>query len=154
MIFYTMLFLTGVGLNVCLLISFHDILPHANLILFCCILPIQFLYDIQVCIHRSVPGYGDKSLAGQEPALAQSCLYEYFYNTPGTPTYAFHQRVYGNAPYGDFGEKFRAELYDPEQWADLFARAGARYAYMTMKHGDGFCLFDSSTQPYWNSVVM
>ena len=103
----------------------------------------------------SVPSYGDKDYSlKQEPVFAQSCLYEYFYNTPGTPTYDFHQRVYGGAPYGDFGPQFRAELYDPAQWADLFARAGARYSYMTMKHGDGFCLFDSSTQPYWNSVVM
>jgi alpha-L-fucosidase len=102
----------------------------------------------------SVPGYGDKALSGQEPVFAQSCLYEYFYNTPGTPTYEFHTRVYGDVPYGNFGPNFRAELYDPDQWADLFARAGAKYSYMTMKHGDGFCLFDSSTQPYWNSVFM
>ena len=76
----------------------------------------------------SAPSYGDKDYTlKQEPVFAQSCLYEYFYNTPGTPTYDFHQRVYGGAPYGDFGPEFRAELYDPAQWADLFARAGARY---------------------------
>jgi hypothetical protein len=102
----------------------------------------------------SVPGYGDKTLHGEEAALAQSCLYEYYYNVKGTPTYDFHRRVYGDAPYGDFGHRFTAELFDPDEWGDLFKRAGARYSYMTMKHGDGFCLFDSATQPYWNSVVM
>ena len=81
-------------------------------------------------------------------------MYEYFYNVEGSPTHAFHEKTYGDAPYGDFGAQFRAELYDPAAWADLFAEAGARYSYLTMKHGDGFCLFDSSTQPFWNSVVM
>ena len=103
-----------------------------------------------------MPGWGQRydSQHRQEPVFAQSCLYEYFYNVKGTPTYDFHRKTYGDAPYGNFGPAFRAELYDPAAWAELFARAGARYSYMTMKHGDGFCLFDSSTQPYWNSVVM
>ncbi|MCL6460090.1 MAG: alpha-L-fucosidase [Gorillibacterium sp.] len=39
---------------------------------------------------------------------------------------------------------FTAERYDPEQWADLFLRAGARYAILTTKHHDGVALFDTA----------
>ena len=30
--------------------------------------------------------------------------------------------------YGDFASKFRAEFYNPSDWADIFAAAGAKYA--------------------------
>jgi alpha-L-fucosidase len=38
---------------------------------------------------------------------------------------------------------FTAERYDPKQWAALAKRAGMKYAVMTAKHHEGFCLFDS-----------
>jgi alpha-L-fucosidase len=36
---------------------------------------------------------------------------------------------------------FTAERYDPDAWADLFRRAGARYAVLTAKHHDGVALW-------------
>lgn len=39
---------------------------------------------------------------------------------------------------------FRAERYDPEVWAELFARTGADYAVMTAKHHDGVALWDTA----------
>lgn len=38
---------------------------------------------------------------------------------------------------------FTAAHYDPQQWADLFQRAGARYAVLTTKHHDGVALYDT-----------
>lgn len=38
---------------------------------------------------------------------------------------------------------FTASAYDPEEWADLFARAGAQYAVLTTKHHDGVALWDT-----------
>ncbi len=38
---------------------------------------------------------------------------------------------------------FTASHYDPAAWADLFQRAGARYAVLTTKHHDGFALWDT-----------
>jgi hypothetical protein len=43
---------------------------------------------------------------------------------------------------------------DFNQCAPAMHGALARYAYMTMKHGDGFCMYDSVTQPYWNAVAV
>jgi alpha-L-fucosidase len=75
------------------------------------------------------------------------------------PTYDFHKRVYGeNFPYFDFAPSFRAELYEPAQWADVFARSGAKYVVLTSKHHDGFALWPSEEASKtwgrpWNAAV-
>ncbi|UNK72247.1 alpha-L-fucosidase [Microbacterium sp. H1-D42] len=45
-------------------------------------------------------------------------------------------------------DAFQPENFDPEAWADAAAAAGVRYAVMTAKHHDGFCLFDTGTTTY------
>jgi len=66
---------------------------------------------------------------------------------------AFHDRVYGpQTQYQDFAPRFTAEMYEPAQWADVFARAGARYVVLTSKHHDGFCLWPSEESWNWNVV--
>jgi len=42
------------------------------------------------------------------------------------------------------GEKFTAANYNPEQWAELFKKVGARYAVLTTKHHDGVALWNTS----------
>ena len=66
---------------------------------------------------------------------------------------AFHDRIYGaETRYQDFAPQWKAEMYDPAQWADLFARAGAKYVVLTSKHHDGFCLWPSRESWNWNAV--
>jgi alpha-L-fucosidase len=68
-------------------------------------------------------------------------------------TRRFHYETYGeDFKYQDFAAQFRAELFDPAQWAALFADAGARYIVLTSKHHDGFCLWPSAQSWNWNSV--
>lgn len=38
--------------------------------------------------------------------------------------------------------------YDPKQWAKLAKEAGMKYAVLTTKHHDGFCLFDTKTTDF------
>ena len=40
-------------------------------------------------------------------------------------------------------DEFNPVNYDPRQWAKLCRQAGMKYAVLTTKHHDGFCLFDS-----------
>lgn len=69
------------------------------------------------------------------------------------PTWAFHLAHYGaNFQYQDFASLFKADLYDPDQWAGLFERAGARYVVLTSKHLDGFCLWPCPARWNWNAV--
>jgi alpha-L-fucosidase len=65
----------------------------------------------------------------------------------------FHDRVYGpGVKYQDFAPQWKAEMYDPVQWADTFERAGARYVVLTSKHHDGFCLWPSRESWNWNAM--
>ena len=54
----------------------------------------------------------------------------------------FIRKTYGeNITYEDFGRMFKAELFNPDDWADLFVRSGAKYVVLTAKYHDGFCLW-------------
>lgn len=67
----------------------------------------------------------------------------------------FHAKQYGeNFKYADFAPMFKAEYFNPADWAELFKEAGAKYVVLTSKHHDGFCLWPSTQTPRWNSVVM
>ena len=63
----------------------------------------------------------------------------------------FHARVYGKAKYEDFVSGFKAELFDADQWASLFQRAGAKYINFVSKHHDGFCMYKTDYAWNWNS---
>ncbi|WP_024876829.1 alpha-L-fucosidase [Saccharomonospora piscinae] len=73
---------------------------------------------------------------------------------PNNPTYTYHRQTYGaDFKYRDFIPMFRAQRWDPEEWADLFASAGARYVVPVGAHHDGFPLWNTRTTE-WNSVTM
>ncbi len=52
------------------------------------------------------------------------------------------------ADYEPFFREFDPTGYDPVSWAKTARKAGMKYAVMTAKHHDGFCLFDSSLTGY------
>lgn len=111
----------------------------------------------------SVPAFAPVGVKGQNPFA------EWYWHSlvegknadpqgAGASTLAFHRRVYGpTTPYFDFAPRFTAELFDAEQWAEVFARSGAKYVVTTSKHHDGFALWKSEHanrtwgRP-WNSV--
>ena len=45
--------------------------------------------------------------------------------------------------YWDLSKEFNPVNFNPEQWADVFTKAGMKYMIFTTKHHDGFCMFDS-----------
>lgn len=55
----------------------------------------------------------------------------------------YHRINYGERSYYDLADDFHAELFNPDEWAQLFERAGAKYVVLTSKHHDGFCLWPS-----------
>jgi alpha-L-fucosidase len=73
-------------------------------------------------------------------------------------TWTYHQQQYGaDFPYQSFAPQFRAELFDPDHWADVFARSGAKYVALTSKHHEGFALWPSKEASAtwgrpWNAV--
>jgi len=66
---------------------------------------------------------------------------------------AYHNKTYGkDFQYQDFVTDFKAEHWNPEQWADVFKRSGAKYIVLTSKHHEGFTLWPSEQSWNWNSV--
>ena len=53
-----------------------------------------------------------------------------------------------DAAYQRYFEHFDPDLYDPRHWARLARQAGMRYAVLTTKHHEGFCLWESALTDY------
>lgn len=67
-------------------------------------------------------------------------------------TWKFHEKTYGEKfKYQDFAPMFKAEMYDPELWADIFKRSGAKYVVLTSKHHEGFSLWPDDNNWNWNA---
>ena len=98
------------------------------------------------------------------PAWGQVGQYaEWYWNNisnrkPDNVWWQFHVKNYGeNFDYKEFAPRFTAELYDANQWARLFQRAGVKYVVPTSKHHEGFCLWPSAEASRtwgrpWNAV--
>jgi alpha-L-fucosidase len=71
-------------------------------------------------------------------------------------TLKWHTAKYG--PLETFGYKdliplFTADKWDPQTWALLFKKSGAKYVIPTSGHHDNFSLWDSQANP-WNAMRM
>ncbi|CZR55229.1 uncharacterized protein PAC_05116 [Phialocephala subalpina] len=89
----------------------------------------------------SVPGWGN---VGKNETYAEWYWYDQNLG-PSTPeqTYQYNLATYGpNHNYDDFIQNFTASAFNPEEWVDLFASAGANYFVQVSKHHDGYALFD------------
>lgn len=74
----------------------------------------------------------------------------------GDNFFEHHVATYG--PQSEFGYKdfipmFKAEKFDPDQWAKLFKQAGAKYVVPVAEHHDGFPMYDCSFTE-WDATEM
>ena len=53
-----------------------------------------------------------------------------------------------NEQYQKYFDNFNPDLYNPKEWARKAKEAGMKYAVLTTKHHEGFCLFDSKYTDY------
>src|SRR4051812_12217642 len=53
-----------------------------------------------------------------------------------------------NEQYEPYFGLFNPDLYNPKEWAKKAKAAGMKYAVLTTKHHEGFCLFDSKYTDY------
>ena len=93
----------------------------------------------------SVPAYGGKESYG-----------EWFLRglqTGDTLRTNFMKKNYGpDFKYNDFTNFFKAELFNPEEWATFFKDSGAKYVVLVTKHHDGYALWPSKYNRNWNSM--
>ena len=81
----------------------------------------------------AVPGWSTKGSYAE--------WYQQGLQTTDTARQKFHKAKFGNRTYYDLANDFKAELFNPDDWAKLFERSGAKYIVLTSKHHDGFTLW-------------
>lgn len=59
-----------------------------------------------------------------------------------------HNEAMSNEQYQKYFDQFNPDLFDPTKWAKEAKAAGMKYAVLTTKHHEGFCLFDSKYTDY------
>ena len=62
----------------------------------------------------------------------------------------YHEKTYGSLHdfgYKDFYDMLKGEKFDPDQWASLVKRSGAKYAGAVSEHADNFSMWDSAVNP-------
>lgn len=59
-----------------------------------------------------------------------------------------HNEALTNGQYQKYFDMFNPDHFDPHKWARAAKAAGMKYAVLTSKHHEGFCLFDSKYTDY------
>lgn len=75
-------------------------------------------------------------------------------HVPGSAANVHHVQTHGDPSrfgYHQFVEGFTAQRFDAQAWAQLFKRAGAKFAGPVFEHHDGYSMWGSRLTP-WNSV--
>ena len=83
----------------------------------------------------SVPAYGKKGTYSE--------WYQHALREGDSATVKYHKENFGDRSYYDLARDFKADLFNPDEWANLIEKSGAKYVVLTSKHHDGFCLWPS-----------
>jgi alpha-L-fucosidase len=83
----------------------------------------------------AVPGWSTKGNYAE--------WYQQGLQTTDSARMRFHKAKFGDRSYYDLANDFKAELFNPDEWARLFERSGAKYIVLTSKHHDGYALWPS-----------
>lgn len=70
------------------------------------------------------------------------------YAIPACGEWVMSQKEMTAAEYEKYFDLFDPDECRPEEWVRLAKQAGMKYAVLTAKHHDGFCLFDSALTDY------
>ena len=110
--------------------------------------------------------WGPYSVPAWSPKGTYSEWYQYWLQSKslfgngdfkGDEVVKYHEKTYGkDFSYYEFGSMFKADLFEPDEWASLFEKAGAKYIVLTSKHHDGFTLWpnkEANDRGFaWNSM--
>ena len=99
----------------------------------------------------SVPAYGKKGTYSE--------WYQHALREGDSATVKYHKENFGDRSYYDLARDFKADLFNPDEWANLIEKSGAKYVVLTSKHHDGFCLWPSKEANRdwgfpWNAEVV
>lgn len=102
----------------------------------------QWFDDAKIGLSMHWGVYSVPAWAPRDNGISYAEWYGFRMNDKTNPTYTYHREKYGEKfVYDDFIPKWKAENFDPSQWAGFAKKMGAKYIFITSKHHDGFCLW-------------
>jgi alpha-L-fucosidase len=98
----------------------------------------------------SVPGFTKKGEYAE--------WYQHGLNSGDTLINRYQREKFGDLTYYQLADQFKAELYNPDEWAHIIERSGARYVVLTSKHHDGWANWPSKATSLawyfpWNAAM-
>ena len=75
------------------------------------------------------------------------------YAVPGRGEWTYANDVWQPGEYEALAKKFDPVNFDPEEWANLAKNAGMKYVVFTVKHHEGFCMYDSEFTDYKSTTA-
>ena len=70
------------------------------------------------------------------------------YAMPARNEWIKHIECQTDEIYDKYFKYFNPDMYDPKSWAKMAKAAGMKYAVLTTKHHEGFCMFDTKYTDY------
>lgn len=73
-----------------------------------------------------------------------------------TPEFKYHIENFGphdKFGYKDFISMFKAEKFEPKEWAEILEESGAKFIVPVAEHHDGFCMYETNLTK-WNARNM
>ena len=70
------------------------------------------------------------------------------YAMPARNEWIKHIECQTDEIYDKYFKYFNPDMYDPKAWAKMAKAAGMKYAVLTTKHHEGFCMFDTKYTDY------
>ena len=70
------------------------------------------------------------------------------YTLPARHEWVRQREKLNDEHYDRYFKHFDPDLYDPKAWARMAKAAGMKYAVLTSKHHEGFCMWDSALTDY------
>lgn len=117
----------------------------------------QWFLDDKVGFSMHWGPYAVPAWASQKAGIGPGSYSEWYFNqmyVNGSPTREHHDKVWGkDFFYDDFIPMFTAENFNADDWMKGLKENGVKYYFITSKHHDGFCLWDTKYTDR-NSVKM
>jgi alpha-L-fucosidase len=111
-------------------------------------LPRIFLAVMTITSPLAAAGPSEKRTAWFEEARFGMFIHFGLYAIPARGEWVRHAESLSNDDYQIYFDTFNPTAFNPREWAQLARAAGMKYAVMTAKHHDGFCLWDSKYTEY------